>query len=294
MSRRANSADYIGRVFGYLKVEEVELRRNSSGHTCSWAIGHCVHCGAPAKYRVGNISQIAGRCPHCWTPHYSAPPPKSEYPAFVVLQRIGEERGSDTIWEYRCKVCGNLCKIPQRNLSKYKSCGCLMEKGRDKGFSVAQELRYNGTFLPSISPDRSLNKNSSTGIKGVNKSKNGKYRAVIVLRGKQIYLGEYITLEEAAKARRRAEEKYFAPEITSWEAQGGDLSQIKGAYQRKTEPKPKSMRNISLVKAKGKYRVTLIYRGQHINVGYFTTLPEAVAARDKKRAELGLPPIPHE
>ena len=169
-----------------------------------------------------------------------------------------------------------------------------MEKGRDKGFSVAQELRYNGTFLPSISPDRSLNKNSSTGIKGVNKSKNGKYRAVIVLRGKQIYLGEYITLEEAAKARRRAEEKYFAPEITSWEAQGGDLSQIKGAYQRKTEPKPKSMRNISLVKAKGKYRVTLIYRGQHINVGYFTTLPEAVAARDKKRAELGLPPIPHE
>lgn len=294
MSRRANPDDYIGRVYGYLKVESLELRRLPSGHTMSYAIGHCIHCGAAVSYCVGALSHIADRCPNCWKPHYSAPPPKSEYPAFVVLQRIGEAQGSDTIWECRCKVCGNLCKIPQRNLSKYKSCGCLMEKGRDKGHAVAKQLRRDGTFLPSISPDRALNKNSSTGIKGVNKSKKGKYRAVIVLRGKQIYLGEYYTLEEAAKARRREEEKYFSPEFAEWEANGGDWSQIKGAYQRKTDPRPKSMRNISLVKAKGKYKVTLICRGQHINVGYFATLPEAVAARDKKRAELGLPPIPHE
>ncbi len=281
MSRRANPDEYIGRVFGYLKVEKVELRRLSSGHTCSYAIGHCIHCGAPVSYCVGALSRIADRCPSCRKPHYSAPPPKSEYPAFTVLEQIGDPRGNDTIWKCRCKVCGNLCEVPQGKLKKYKSCGCLMEKGRDKGFSVVQELRHNGTFLPAISPDRALNKNSSTGIKGVNKSKDGKYRAVIVLRGKQIYLGQYPTIEAAAEARRRAEEKYFSPEFAEWEAQGGDWRQIKGAYQRKTEPKPKSMKNISLRRSKGKYCVTLIHRGQHINIGYFSTLPEAIAARDK-------------
>lgn len=294
MSRRANPDEYIGRVFGYLKVEKVELRRDSSGHTCSYAIGHCIHCGTLVSYCVGGLSRIAGRCPNCRKPHYSAPPPKSEYPAFVVLQRIGEPRGNDTMWKCRCKVCGKLCEIPQEKLPEYKSCGCLMKKGLDKGHATIQQLRHNGTFLPAISPDRALNKNSSTGIKGVSKTKKGKYRAYIVLRRKQIYLGVYSTLEAAANARRQAEEKYFVPEFAEWEAQGGDLSQIKGAYQRKTEPRPKSMKNISMRRLKGKYCVTLVHRGQHINIGSFSTLPEAIAARDKKRAELGLPPIPHE
>lgn len=54
-----------------------------------------------------------------------------------------------------------------------------------------------------------ISKNNKSGVKGVSTTPSGKYRARIMLNGVEIGLGRYETLEEAAKARKRAERKYF-------------------------------------------------------------------------------------
>lgn len=52
--------------------------------------------------------------------------------------------------------------------------------------------------------------NSSTGYKGVYKcNKTGKYKASITISGKYKYLGTYVNIEDAIKARKKAEKKYF-------------------------------------------------------------------------------------
>ena len=57
-----------------------------------------------------------------------------------------------------------------------------------------------------------LNKNSTTGQKGVSYQKKlGTYRAYITINRKQNHLGSFATIEEAVKDRKAAEEKYFAP-----------------------------------------------------------------------------------
>lgn len=54
--------------------------------------------------------------------------------------------------------------------------------------------------------------NNSTGVTGVYR-RGQKYQARIVVRGETISLGYYHTIEDAAAARKEAEEKYFKPLI---------------------------------------------------------------------------------
>lgn len=66
------------------------------------------------------------------------------------------------------------------------------------------------------SKQNSLNKgeykNNTTGIKGVSLHRDGiRYQAYIRVSGVAIYLGLFNTIEEAAEARRKAEEKYHDP-----------------------------------------------------------------------------------
>lgn len=78
-----------------------------------------------------------------------------------------------------------------------------------KGRKVMDKVRAAkaGAGLP-----HALNKNSTTGQKGVSYQKKlGTYRAYITINRKQIHLGSFATIEEAVKARKAAEEKYFKP-----------------------------------------------------------------------------------
>lgn len=68
----------------------------------------------------------------------------------------------------------------------------------------------DGTNVRQISQDRKLNSNNKTGVKGVCWSnQKHKYRAQITFKGKKYHLGFYDKLEDAAKARKQAEEKVF-------------------------------------------------------------------------------------
>lgn len=58
--------------------------------------------------------------------------------------------------------------------------------------------------------NRRIAKNNTSGVHGVGFAKNyGKWRARIMVNRKHIVIGHYDTLEEAAAARKAAEEQYF-------------------------------------------------------------------------------------
>lgn len=58
--------------------------------------------------------------------------------------------------------------------------------------------------------NRGIQSNNTTGHKGVSYiKKTGRYRAYIKIGGKQISLGNHLSLEDAVKAREQAEEKYM-------------------------------------------------------------------------------------
>ncbi len=58
--------------------------------------------------------------------------------------------------------------------------------------------------------NRNISKNNTSGCTGVSFSKrNNKYNAYIRVNGKQVSLGNYIKLDDAIKARKQAEEKYY-------------------------------------------------------------------------------------
>jgi hypothetical protein len=96
-----------------------------------------------------------------------------------------------------------------------KSCGCRradnqtaeQEKAKKIGMKIMERVHDAGISLSY--GEKKVSKNSKTGITGVCMRK-GQYRAYITLDRRQIHLGLYDTLEEAAEARKAGEEKYFS------------------------------------------------------------------------------------
>lgn len=68
-------------------------------------------------------------------------------------------------------------------------------------------LRYATKQTNAI--NRKANVNNKTGIKGIDKISNGKYSARIMINYKTIYLGCFENINDAVKARKDAEKKYF-------------------------------------------------------------------------------------
>ena len=82
------------------------------------------------------------------------------------------------------------------------SCGCK-KKEHDK--ALAGYLTHvDGTSIDALK-SRKIPKNNATGVKGVYYIK-GRYLAKIVFQHKQYFLGTYESLEDAAQARKKAED----------------------------------------------------------------------------------------
>ncbi|PWM78654.1 MAG: hypothetical protein DBY32_04020 [Phascolarctobacterium sp.] len=121
-------------------------------------------------------------------------------------------------------VCGTrrVIRIAALKAGRTLSCGCKRTENRDPA-TVADSLEIGQIIKDAAHNEgltltyfrKNINKNSSTGVTGVCRSikKDGKvaYRAYITVNRKQIGLGEYDTLQEAASARKYAEDKYFKP-----------------------------------------------------------------------------------
>lgn len=135
----------------------------------------------------------------------------------LVVKRISPV-GQKVIWECKCE-CGNTINLPTSYLTSgdTKSCGCLREKQSEVNLREKYEdKRVEDVFVPSLT--RKVNQSSKSGHKGVTWDKGPeKWRAMISVNKKEIFLGRYDKLEDAVQARKEAEEKYHKPYIKKLE-----------------------------------------------------------------------------
>ena len=83
--------------------------------------------------------------------------------------------------------------------------------------------RYKGTVISAIRLDRPPNRNNKSGVKGVHWSEaDNRWVAQIGFQGKGIFLGKYKRIEDAARARREAEEQYYRGVIEEYEGEVGE------------------------------------------------------------------------
>lgn len=115
-----------------------------------------------------------------------------------------------TYWKCKCK-CGNYKTVYHNSLKQgfNKTCGCR-KTFKDNVQKSLGKYCVNGTYIPTITNKRKLNKNNTSGYRGISYKKDrGKYRAYIKYQGKDIFLGYFNDIDDAIKARQEAEKEYF-------------------------------------------------------------------------------------
>lgn len=118
-------------------------------------------------------------------------------------------------WVCRCD-CGGSCTLATTYLTNGSRTDCGCEAARAAGERVRAGLNGNvlGTNVNTIQHImdgklRATNTSGVTGITLVRRQYGTVYRARIVVRGKEIKLGTFPTMEAAVEARKAAEKKYF-------------------------------------------------------------------------------------
>ena len=118
---------------------------------------------------------------------------------FIKDDKVGHGR----LFECQCE-CGKKVQVYEQNLKKRYTTSC-----GDHDF-------VNGSKASTIKNISKLTKANSSGIRGVGFiKKSSKWRASIVYKNKNYYLGEYINFNDAVKARSEAE-KYIKEDFLNW------------------------------------------------------------------------------
>lgn len=119
-------------------------------------------------------------------------------------------------WKCMCK-CGNEVILPTHILKdgRTKSCEDAKRNASKTYTQIGNEYKKEnilkeGTRLDNLSGK--LSKANTSGVRGVSfKKDKNKYKATIGFQKKTYFLGYYDNLEDAKKARKKAEEKYYKP-----------------------------------------------------------------------------------
>lgn len=120
----------------------------------------------------------------------------------LLVIEPAEQRSKDRsiCWKCRCMICGKEKAIPANQLKKgvQISCGCnrIRQLQETNGY-------IEGTCLKQVFSDKK-SRNNTSGYKGVFQ-KRGKWAAQIQYKKKVYYLGSYDRIEDAAAARKEAE-----------------------------------------------------------------------------------------
>ncbi|MDO5152576.1 MAG: transcriptional regulator [Eubacteriales bacterium] len=129
----------------------------------------------------------------------------------VALEPTEGRMGGSVVWKCRCD-CGGETEVSYNSLvqGNTKSCGCLPKEHE----SPVSYMRYiDGTCVEMLER-KGLRKDNTSGYTGV-MAYRGKWKAQITFKGKLYNLGTYSKIEDAAKARKEAEERIFG-EFLNW------------------------------------------------------------------------------
>lgn len=137
---------------------------------------------------------------------------------FGNLTVIKKIQNKPVKWLCKCS-CGNTTIVLTANLTHHKSTSCNLcaNKSRtDKMHHGFKKFSIRCTNIKLIS-NRKLAKNNKSGINGVFfRPKLNKWEAKLGISNTLISLGKFDTKEEAIKARKDAEKKYFEPIIKEY------------------------------------------------------------------------------
>lgn len=207
--------DLTGQRFGKLVVRE-KLPPVSDGRTRWLCDCDCGNACVVSSYALrkkhqkscgcGKIKNIAGQ----------------RFGRLVVLKRSDQYvmvsgRTRKYLWECKCD-CGKTVYRLSEKLQHEKNCACKTCMGKAAASVMTESAGFvEGTQLSKIMSTKACS-NSSSGVRGVFfNRRSGKWRASLKFQGQDHYLGEYVNVEDAIKARQRAEEIYFAPLLEKYE-----------------------------------------------------------------------------
>ncbi|MCD8052233.1 MAG: AP2 domain-containing protein [Clostridiales bacterium] len=212
-----------GDTYGKLTLLSCEYRPGKSGKRTRKFWNCRCSCGNEFQISGQNVLRYQDRgCPDCRE--------KAKRHAIEESARshIGEQVGSLTITDFagfypakgqkgvhpfmwcKCSQCGSETEVALSKLinNHVKECRACQGKHLQTGHDLLKEAAVGGSSAVHCSPNRKRNKNNTTGVKGVSfNARSGKYRAYINFQRKQYHLGEYVKLEDAAAARKTAEEE---------------------------------------------------------------------------------------
>lgn len=124
--------------------------------------------------------------------------------------------GRKYLWKCICD-CGEVVyRLPEKLRSDVDS-ACESCKAKSAvSFMYAKAGFVEGTQLAKIAATKATSA-SKSGVRGVIWNKHtGKWRAALRFQGVTHYLGEYSEFSAAVKARKDAEDKYYAPILAEY------------------------------------------------------------------------------
>lgn len=159
----------------------------------------CGHCHKTTKeWSMSRVKDITGQ----------------RFGMLVALKELGQRKVL-----CRCD-CGNEKVVNKSHLlhGDIQSCGCLLQK---QALQNQEPYYHEGTYIAAIRNTKATSR-SKSGVRGVcwHKGK-GKWRASICFKGKSYELGLFDDMNDAIKARKEAEEKFYKPIIEEFEAKQG-------------------------------------------------------------------------
>lgn len=195
---RKPNMDVVGDTYHDLKIINISDKRNKRGRVLYECV--CLLCGNTRFAELNDIKR--GKVKNCGCYKHR---PKANLLGKTInnIQVLGTTM-IDNKLHYTCKclLCGNDFIASANDIRQNKSCGCLHKANIKKLF-------MDGT-APCKLKNNKLRKTNTSGVTGVyyNKAKK-KWDAEIVFKKQKHFLGRFDTKEEAAKARKEGEEKYF-------------------------------------------------------------------------------------
>ncbi len=176
----------------------------------------------------------------------------------VVLEpiEVGKYKNGKPIIKWRCKCnCGKETLVLAQPLKKgiTISCGCYQVQSRKESIKIAQAgngvIDDTNVHLVQNALNGKRSKNNTSGIRGVTFS-NGRYIATITFRKQHYYLGRYERIEEAALARKKAEEVLCGEWLEHYE------NDLKAEYEASYEERKRAI-----------YEVLKRMKEYHVNDG---------------------------
>lgn len=198
----------VGETYGRLKVlKEVEQDKYHRRYLCE------CQCGNHLIVRQNNLRNGNTTSCGCFRKEttrkiLTVDLTGQRFHKLTVIENTGKTINGNFIWKCQCD-CGNITEVKGNRLQNgtTKSCGCLKETTGERVQTYHKKHSFNqGVYTPAL-----RQKTRITNTTGVKRKKGIKYQATITIKYKQIYLGTFDTIEDAKRAREKAEWKYHKP-----------------------------------------------------------------------------------